>query len=71
MSATDARLHRQLQHERFSALGKRQNEDIVETDSHETLRGGHWMKLTPTHGHVAEIGEYAHNRECSSKNRST
>jgi hypothetical protein len=40
-----------------SLLGTtRQNEDIVETKS-ETLRGGHWIKLTPAR--PLEIGEYA------------
>jgi hypothetical protein len=34
----------------------RQNEDVVETKA-ETLRGGHWMKLTPLR--PLEIGEYA------------
>jgi hypothetical protein len=34
----------------------RQNEDVVETKA-ETLRGGHWMKLTPIR--PLEIGEYA------------
>ena len=40
-----------------SLLGTpRQNEDVVETKS-ETLRGGHWIKLTPVR--PLEIGEYA------------
>jgi len=40
-----------------SLLGTtRQNEDVVETTA-ETLRGGHWIKLTPAR--PLEIGEYA------------